>query len=99
MAQPVTNMTSDPATPRPPRATFLPFALPHITQREIDEVTDPRRSGWIAAGPKVKRFEREFAEAVGASHAVAMSSATAALHIALEVVGVTSGDEVLVPAY
>jgi dTDP-4-amino-4,6-dideoxygalactose transaminase len=99
MAQPATNTASDPVAPRPPRATFLPFALPHITQDEIDEVTDTLRSGWIAAGPKVKRFEREFAEAVGASHAVAMSSATAALHIALEVVGVKPGDEVLVPVY
>jgi dTDP-4-amino-4,6-dideoxygalactose transaminase len=85
--------------PRPPRTTFLPFALPHITQGEIDEVTDTLRSGWIAAGPKVKRFEREFAEAVGVNHAVAMSSATAALHIALEVVGVKPGDEVIVPVY
>ena len=99
MAQPVTNTLKDSATPRPPRTTFLPFALPHITQGEIDEVTDTLRSGWIAAGPKVKRFEREFAEAVGANHAVAMSSATAALHIALEVVGVKPGDEVIVPVY
>jgi dTDP-4-amino-4,6-dideoxygalactose transaminase len=99
MAQPVTNTIEDSATPRPPRTTFLPFALPHITQGEIDEVTDTLRSGWIAAGPKVKRFEREFAEAVGASHAIAMSSATAALHIALEVVGVKPGDEVIVPVY
>jgi dTDP-4-amino-4,6-dideoxygalactose transaminase len=99
MAQPVTHSSGASATPRPARSTFLPFALPHITQAEIDEVTDTLRSGWIAAGPKVKRFEREFAEALGVSHAVAMSSATAALHIALEVVGVTSGDEVLVPVY
>jgi dTDP-4-amino-4,6-dideoxygalactose transaminase len=99
MAQPVTNTIEDSATPRPPRTTFLPFALPHITQAEIDEVTDTLRSGWIAAGPKVKRFEREFAEAVGSSHAVAMSSATAALHIALEIVGVKPGDEVIVPVY
>jgi dTDP-4-amino-4,6-dideoxygalactose transaminase len=99
MAQPVTNTIEDSATPRPPRTSFLPFALPHITQAEIDEVTDTLRSGWIAAGPKVKRFEREFAEAVGAGHAVAMSSATAALHIALEVVRVKPGDEVIVPVY
>jgi perosamine synthetase len=99
MAQPATNTASDPTQPRAARSAFLPFALPHITQAEIDEVTDTLRSGWIAAGPKVKRFEREFAEAVGVSHAVAMSSATAALHIALEVVGVKPGDEVLVPVY
>lgn len=84
---------------RPPRASFLPFALPHITQAEIDEVVDTLRSGWIAAGPKVKRFEREFAEVIGAHHATALSSATAALHLALEAVGVGPGDEVIVPVY
>ena len=46
---------------RPPRTTFLPFALPHITQAEIDEVVDTLRSGWLTTGPKTKRFEREFA--------------------------------------
>ena len=84
---------------RPPRAAFLPFALPHITQAEIDEVVDTLRSGWIAAGPKVKRFEREFAEVIGAQHATALSSATAALHLALDAVGVGPGDEVIVPVY
>ena len=66
------------ATARPTRATFLPFALPHITQAEIDEVVDTLRSGWLSTGPKTKRFEREFAQAVGAPHAVAVNSATAA---------------------
>jgi dTDP-4-amino-4,6-dideoxygalactose transaminase len=99
MSQQAINATGHAESARAPRTTFLPFALPHITQAEIDEVTDTLRSGWIAAGPKVKRFEREFAEAIGASHAIAMSSATAALHIALEVVGVKPGDEVIVPVY
>src|SRR5579859_496345 len=81
------------------RETFLPFALPHITQAEIDEVVDTLRSGWLTTGPKTKRFEQEFAAAVTASHAVALSSATAALHLALDALGIGSGDEVIVPVY
>lgn len=87
------------AAPRAPRSSFLPFAVPHITQDEIDEVADTLRSGWLATGPKTKRFEREFAAAVGAGHAVALSSATAALHLALDALGIGAGDEVIVPVY
>jgi dTDP-4-amino-4,6-dideoxygalactose transaminase len=87
------------AFPRPRREAFLPFALPHITQAEIDEVADTLRSGWLSTGPKTKRFEREFADAVGAPHAVALNSATAALHLALRTLGVAAGDEVIVPVY
>jgi dTDP-4-amino-4,6-dideoxygalactose transaminase len=84
---------------RPARATFLPFALPHITQAEIDEVIDTLRSGWLSTGPKTKRLEREFAHVVGVAHAVAVNSATAALHLALEALGIGPGDEVIVPVY
>ena len=62
---------------RKPRATFLPFAVPHITQAEIDEVVDTLRNGWLTTGPKTKRFEREFARKVDAPYAVAVNSATA----------------------
>src|SRR6266704_5127177 len=82
-------------TKRSPRATFLPFALPHITQAEIDEVVDTLRSGWLTTGPKTKRFEREFAERVGAPYAVAVNSGTAALHLALDAIGLRPGDEVI----
>ncbi len=82
-----------------PRTTFLPFALPHITQAEIDEVVDTLRSGWLTTGPKTKRFEREFAERVGAPHALAVNSATAAMHLALDAIGLQPGDEVIVPVY
>ena len=75
----------------------LPFALPDITEREIDEVTAALRSGWITTGPRTKDFEKKFAEAVGAKHAVAVNSCTAAMHLALEAVGVGPGDEVIVP--
>jgi dTDP-4-amino-4,6-dideoxygalactose transaminase len=84
---------------RPPRTTFLPFALPHITQAEIDEVVDTLRSGWLSTGPKTKRFEREFAQAVGAPHAVAVNSATAALHLALTALDIGADDEVIAPVY
>ena len=55
------------------------------------------RSGWLTTGPRVKRFEEEFAAAVGAPHAVAMNSCTAALHLAVHALGLQSGDGVLVP--
>src|SRR6266568_1668153 len=82
-----------------PRQTFLPFALPHITQAEIDEVVDTLRSGWLTTGPKTKRFEREFAAQVGAPYALAVNSATAAMHLALDAIGLQPGDEVIVPVY
>src|SRR3989440_10544349 len=82
---------------RLPRTTFLPFAMPHITRAEIDEVVDTLRSGWLTTGPKTKRFEREFAERIGAPHALAVNSATAAMHLALDAIGLRTGDAVIVP--
>ncbi|GLV55961.1 spore coat protein [Dictyobacter sp. S3.2.2.5] len=82
-----------------PRTTFLPFAVPHITQAEIDEVVDTLHSGWLTTGAKTKRFEHEFAGAVNAPYAVAVNSATAALHLALDALGIGEGDEVIVPVY
>lgn len=79
------------------RSTFLPFSLPDIGEEEIASVVETLRSGWLTTGPKVKRFEAEFASFVGAAEGVALSSATAALHLALEAVGVAEGDEVVVP--
>src|SRR5688500_10969040 len=81
----------------PVRANFLPVALPWIGDEEIAEVTDALRSGWITTGPKVKRFEAEFAQYIGCDHAIAVNSCTAALHIALTALGVGPGDEVIVP--
>lgn len=79
------------------RSSFLPFALPDTDQTEIDEMADAVRSGWITTGPKVRRFEAEFAAYTGAKHAIALNSGTAALHLALEAAGVEPGDEVIVP--
>jgi len=79
------------------RTAFLPFSRPTIGQEEIDEVVDSLRSGWITTGPKAERFEREFAAFTGARHALALSSATAGLHIGLIALGLRPGDEVIVP--
>ena len=84
---------------RSPRTTFLPFAVPHITQAEIDEVVDTLLSGWLTTGQKTKRFEREFAERVRTTHAIALSSGTAAMHLALDAIGLQPGDEVIIPVY
>jgi perosamine synthetase len=83
----------------PLRATWLPFHRPCIEDDEIAEVVETLRGGWITTGPRAKRFEAEFAEYVGAKHAVAVNSATAAMHLALEAIGLQPGDEVIVPAY
>ena len=74
---------------------FLPFALPVIEEEEISEVLDVLKSGWVTTGPKVKLFEREFAEYIGCKHAIAVNSCTAALHLALEAIGIQEGDEII----
>lgn len=77
------------------RSNLLPFAPPLIGEEEIAEVVDTLRSDWITTGPKVKRFEAEFAEAIGAEAALALSSCTAALHVALATLGIGPGDAVI----
>lgn len=81
------------------RESFLPFALPDCGDEEIREVAAAIRSGWITSGPRVREFETEFARKVGALHAVAVNSCTAALHLALEACGVERGDEVITTPY
>ena len=77
------------------RKTFLPFALPSISEEAIEEVAAVLRSGWVTSGPKVKQFEKEFAEYVGTKEAIALNSATAGLHLALESIGLTENDAVI----
>ena len=79
----------------PVRREFLVFGRPFVTEDEIREVVDTLRSGWIGFGPKTLRFEADFATYVHASHAVAVNSCTAALHLALLAAGVGLGDEVI----
>jgi dTDP-4-amino-4,6-dideoxygalactose transaminase len=75
----------------------VPFFRPHIGTEEINEVIDTLRSGWLTTGPKVKQFEQQFAASVGARFAVAVNSCTAALHLAVEAIGLREGDAVLIP--
>jgi dTDP-4-amino-4,6-dideoxygalactose transaminase len=79
---------------------FLPFALPDIGEEEINEVVEALRSGWLTTGPKTARFEADFAAFIGdEAQALAVNSATAGLHLALEAVGVSTGDEVITTTY
>lgn len=79
---------------------FLPFALPDIGEEEIAGVTAALRSGWVTTGPRTRQFEEAFGAFVGGGvEALAVNSATAGLHLALEAVGVGPGDEVIVPTY
>src|SRR5438876_2007772 len=75
----------------------VPFFCPDVGEQEIAEVVATLRSGWLTTGPRTRRFEEGFAAAVGASHAIAVSSCTAALHLALEALGLKPGQAVLVP--
>ena len=86
------------ATPKV-RKQLLPFALPDIDGTELAEIEEALRSGWVTTGPKTKHFEAEFAAAVGAKHAVAVNSCTAAMHLALEAIGLRKGDEVITTPY
>jgi perosamine synthetase len=76
----------------------IPVAQPDITESDAQMVLDAVRSGWISHGPMSSRFEKEFAAAVSANHAIAVNSGTAALHVALAALGVGPGDEVIVPS-
>jgi dTDP-4-amino-4,6-dideoxygalactose transaminase len=77
---------------------FIPFHKPSIGEDEVQSVVETLRSGWLTTGSKVKTFEADFSRYVGSSHAVAVNSGTAALHLALDAVGIKEGDEVIVPA-
>ncbi len=76
----------------------IPFFRPTIGEAEIDSVVETLRSGWLTTGPKVRQFETMFAERVGARNSIAVNSATSALQLALEALGISAGDEVLLPS-
>jgi dTDP-4-amino-4,6-dideoxygalactose transaminase len=78
--------------------TNIPVARPCFSEDDERAVIQVLRSGWVSQGPKVAEFEKRFAEYVGAEHAIAVSSCTTALHLALAVSGIESGDEVLCPS-
>src|SRR5213078_3682425 len=76
----------------------IPLFAPDFGPEEDREVLEVLHAGWIAMGPKVEAFEKCFADFVGAPHAVAVNSATAALHLANVLLGLRPGDEVIVPS-
>lgn len=80
----------------PNKESFLPFALPEIGDEEIAAVTEALKSGWVTTGPRTKLFEQAFSEYLGGGvESIAVNSATAGLHLALEALGIGPGDEVI----
>lgn len=75
----------------------IPFYKPSLGSEEIDEVVATLKSGWLTTGPRTKQFEREFGDYLKHKHAVAVNSCTAALHLALEAIGLKAGQGVIVP--
>ena len=75
----------------------IPFHKPHITQNEIDSVVETMQSGWLTMGPKTIEFDNAFRAYIDSQFAISVNSATAALHLALNAVGVGNGDEVIIP--
>lgn len=102
-------MTSQPPSSQTPaenapaakadQRAFLPFALPCIGEEEVEAVAATIRSGWLTTGPKTKAFEEAFAKTVDATHALAVNSATAGLHLAMEAVGLQPDELVLTPTW
>ncbi len=80
------------------RKTFLPFSRPTIDDEMIDEVVDTLKSGWITTGPKVEQFEKNIGTYVGNNNLTSLSSATAALHLILQLLNLKQGDEVITPS-
>ena len=77
----------------------IPFSPPDISEREIEEVIDALKSGWITTGPKTKEFEKRISDYCGTDKTVCLSAATTALEMTLRLLGIGKGDEVIVPAY
>lgn len=80
------------------RSDFLPFSRPSITEQDIAAVGEVLRSGWITTGPKTTEFEQRFRDYIGCRGAVALSSATAGMHLALKALDIGPGDEVITPS-
>jgi dTDP-4-amino-4,6-dideoxygalactose transaminase len=80
------------------RKEFLRFGAPKFVQKEINEVVKTLKSGWVTTGAKTRTLEENFKKYIGVDYAIALNSATAALHLGLLAVGVKPGDEVIVPA-
>jgi perosamine synthetase len=90
-------MTHEHSSSSRPKPISVPFFRPSIGEAEINEVVECLRSGWLTTGPRCKRLESEFAAATGGKNAVAVNSCTAALHLAVDALGLGPGQAVLVP--
>ena len=77
----------------------IPFSPPDITEKEIEQVSEALRSGWITTGPKTKELEREVADLCGVNRAVCLNSQTACAEMTLRLLGIKEGDEVITCAY
>ena len=77
----------------------VPFSPPDISEKEINEVAEALRSGWITTGPRTKQLEKEIAAWLGTNKCVCLNSQTACAEMALHILGIGAGDEVIVPAY
>ena len=77
----------------------IPFSPPDMTETEVNEVREAILSGWITTGPRTKKLERQISEYIHTERTVCLNSATAAMEMALRLIGVGPGDEVIVPAY
>jgi dTDP-4-amino-4,6-dideoxygalactose transaminase len=80
---------------KPKRNEFLVFGAPAIEDSEINEVVATMKTGWLGTGPKVAKFEKDFAAYKGAGYSAALNSCTAALHLSILAAGVKPGDEVI----
>src|ERR1700759_4203800 len=89
--------SSAPAAGAPPEQ--VPVFDLQLEEQDLEAVADALRSGWLSMGPRTQQFEGAFAAQLGARHAVAVSSCTAALHLAYLSCGIGPGDEVIVPSY
>lgn len=81
------------------KTPFLFFAQPDIGNEEISEVVDTLKSGWLTTGPKTSRFENDFSKFINAPYSLAVNSATAGLHLSLEAIGISPGDQVITTPY
>src|SRR3989304_3121168 len=77
---------------------LIPVFYPNYDKKEAEAVADVLKSGWIGLGPKTEEFENKFASYLGVNYAIAVNSATAALHLALLAANIGKGDEVILPA-
>lgn len=80
------------------RSNFLPFSRPSITEKDIAAVVEVLRSGWLTTGPKATEFEEAFCDYTGCPGAVALTSATAGMHLVLKAMGIGPGDEIITPS-